>query len=324
MRYLMTILSTFIITSTLWAGLSYKQIGHKTKSSQWIYEAYELKDALATGIKGVKVVIVSGSNSLFGIDSAVLEKAWTKPVINQSVHAGLGIRYILNRSKRILQQGDTVILPLEYSFYQSDGKPSEVYSDFILSRDTDYFYSLSTIDQFMVISSIKPKRLFKGLKSSINEELESTAGIYGVQNINNYGDQINIEPNKMTAAEKSAVDNTYASIISVSNLSDYFIDTMGSYIAWAQNNDICVIVMPPNYMFFAEYKDHRYTAFHTNIKSYFSNRSTPHIGDNLTYMYDKKYYFNTKYHLNSEGVKLRTNQMIFDLGKSSKTLCGQP
>jgi hypothetical protein len=321
MNYLITIFSTLIITSALWVGLTYKQIGYKTKSSQWIYEVYELKDSLVHEIKRVKVVIASGSNSLFGINSEALEKAWKKPVINQSVHAGLGIQYILNRTKRILKRGDIVILPLEYNFYQGDGKPSEVYADFILSRDTNYFHSLSTIDKFMVISSIKTKRLFKGLISPINEDLEQTTGIYGVQNINIHRDQVNIESYRMTAVEKSAIEKSYSSKISTSKLSDYFMATMDRYISWAQDNDICVIVMPPNYMLFDEYKDHKYTVFYTNIKLYFSNHSISHIGENLTYMYDKKYYFNTKYHLNSEGVKLRTKQIISDLGKSPKTLC---
>lgn len=321
MPYLSRLLISFIVFCFLYIFLVYTQIGNLTQSSKWISEAYELKESSAQIINSNKTVIVSGSNSLFGFDSIQLEQSWDMPVINTSVHAGLGLPYILNRSKRILNRGDIVILPIEYSFYQADDKPSEVYSDYILSRDGAYFRNLSLVDRLVVISSISTKRLYQGIKLYFNSTLKPTQGIYDVQNINSYGDQINIEPDKMTKKEFLAIDGLSADIIASSEISNNFIRSMDEYVNWAKDNGICIIAMPSNHMFFSEYKEKKYMGFLSKIKGYYASRDVKYLGNPLDYMYQKKFYFNTSYHLNSDGVQKRTLQVINDIGKDPSVHC---
>ena len=266
MLYLHRLFLSFLSFVFLWVALAYFQIGSFTQSSKWVSEAYELKESSARKINTKKVAIVSGSNSLFGFNSGKLESHWNMPVINDSVHAGLGMPYILYKSKRILNEGDIVILPLEYSFYQADGKPSEVYSDYILSRDGVYFKKLSLADQLIVISNLSIRRLYQGIKFYFNTTLKPTKGIYGVQNINEHGDQINIEPDKMTEREFLAIRTLSAEAISSSEISYNFIRSMDAYVNWAKDNGICIIAMPPNHMFFNKYTEEKYMGFLSNIK----------------------------------------------------------
>ncbi len=312
---------SFFACCILWWVAVYTQLGNLTKSSKWVYEVYDLKEAYAKKIKENKVVIVSGSNSLFGFDSKKLQKSWGLPVVNGAVHAGLGLPYILYKSKSMLNEGDIVLLPLEYSFYQAEGKPSAVYSDYILSRDTPYFNRLSYVDRMIVMSSLGVKRLFQGIMYDFNGELMKTEGVYGVQNVNVHGDQINIESSKMTKGEFAALNGLHADLITNPYISQEFINHTNSYFEWAKEHGVCIIVMPPNHMFFKEYEGEMYTKFLSNIKGYYASRDIAFLGSPTAYMYDKEYYFNTSYHLNASGVQKRTNQVIDDIGGNIGAHC---
>ena len=321
MRYTLSIFLSFMGFCLLWAILVYVQTGSKTQSSKWLAEAYELKEMSARKIRGNKVAIVSGSNSLFGFDSSALEKSWRMSVINDAVHAGLGLPYILYRSKRILNRGDIVILPLEYRLYQKDWKPELAYTDFVLSRDPDYFYNLPVADKLITISSVSIKRLFQGFKYYFYGDLKPTKGVYGVQNINDYGDQINLEPEGMSKSQFVALDHLSPDAIQDTDLSNHFIQHMDNYIAWAKRNGICLIAMPPNHLFFEQYRNEKYLKYLSNIKGYYASRDVMFIGNPFDYMYEKKYYFNTAYHLNSLGIDKRMFQIIHDIGKTPAVHC---
>ncbi|MDR9809561.1 hypothetical protein [Rhizobium hidalgonense] len=94
--------------------------------SYWIPDMYELKlrAARAVGDKP-KVVVVSGSNAMFGLDSETLSKVIGKPVVNLAVHAGLPFEYIAGKGLEAVQSGDTVVMPLEFEYYRRKEAPSE-------------------------------------------------------------------------------------------------------------------------------------------------------------------------------------------------------
>ncbi|NOQ63811.1 MAG: hypothetical protein GQ582_04810 [Methyloprofundus sp.] len=292
-----------------------------TQSSKWVYEAYELKETFAQTIKENKVVIVSGSNSLFGFNSIALESYWKRPVVNDAVNVDLGLAYILHKSKKILARGDIAILPIEYALYREDGKPREAYSDYVLSRDSDYFRELALFEQLTIISRISINRLFNGMKFFFNKKLWLVTGLYGAQNMNSHGDQINTEPSKMTKEQVLIISRLSETIIDNSELSDYFMNTMNEYIAWAKASGICIVVMPPTYTMFSSYKEEKYTHFFVNIKDYYASKSVKFLGTPLVYMYEKKYYFNSADHLNSVGVKKRTLQVMNDIGSDIGLHC---
>jgi hypothetical protein len=63
-----------------------------------------------------RIVIVSGSNGWYSIDSELMLKAMRRPVINASVHFGLAT-YVMERVASEVGDGDFVLMPLEYEHY---------------------------------------------------------------------------------------------------------------------------------------------------------------------------------------------------------------
>lgn len=110
-----------------------------------------------------RVILVGGSNLMFGVDSAVLEEALGVPVVNMGVFGGLGLLAPLDVILPHVQPGDTVVLVPEYEmlftglapfdkdyyrwflaadpeaawrFYYSRQKPQVLFADFLmLMRD---------------------------------------------------------------------------------------------------------------------------------------------------------------------------------------------
>lgn len=79
------------------------------------------KHARLHALGSPKVVVIGGSNATFGIDSEVLEKALCKPVVNMSLHAGLGFRFMAEEIRGTLGKGDLVIASLEHmAFHQPE------------------------------------------------------------------------------------------------------------------------------------------------------------------------------------------------------------
>lgn len=63
--------------------------------------------------KGEKVVLVGGSATAFGTDSALLEKYVGRPVVNFGLYAALGTKLMMELSRPYIGKGDIVILSPE-------------------------------------------------------------------------------------------------------------------------------------------------------------------------------------------------------------------
>ncbi len=73
-----------------------------------------------------RLVFLGGSNLAFGLDSKAIEDAFNMPAVNMGVHAGLGMRFIIEDAKPFLRSGDIVILVPEYPHFY-DRYPSLFY-----------------------------------------------------------------------------------------------------------------------------------------------------------------------------------------------------
>lgn len=83
----------------------------------WIPEIYSIKDGFARDLPSPKIVLLAGSNTLFGVHAPLLEEKTGLPVLNLGVHVNLPWPYLLHTVRRWLQPGDVLVLPLEYECY---------------------------------------------------------------------------------------------------------------------------------------------------------------------------------------------------------------
>ena len=116
--------------------------GMKTDpSAPWIDGLYKQKIAALRALHGNRIYVVSGSSSLFSLDTGVLSHAAGKPVINLATHAGLELPYILDRAERQMQPGDTIIFTPEYPLMVLPVEPNQLIIDYVTFFDRGYIAS---------------------------------------------------------------------------------------------------------------------------------------------------------------------------------------
>jgi hypothetical protein len=65
-----------------------------------------------------RIILIGGSNVSFGLDAELMQRSLGIPVINDGLHAGLGI-VPLRELREYIRQGDIIIISLEYSMFAS-------------------------------------------------------------------------------------------------------------------------------------------------------------------------------------------------------------
>ena len=88
-------------------------------ASYWIPKVFTYQDRLLAERDGrPKLVVISGSNGIYGYDGEYLETYSNFDVVNMAVHIGFDIRLYKNRLAGKLERGDVVIAPLEHAIYR--------------------------------------------------------------------------------------------------------------------------------------------------------------------------------------------------------------
>lgn len=320
MRQILAFSVGVVLGAALLIALLVAQEGTPTPSSKWAYDLYRVKESHAAKSESGKLLIVAGSNSLFGIDAAKLERELGIPTTNFGVHAGLGLHYILERSKRSLHKGDIVYLPLEYALYQQDTTPSQQLMDFAIARDPQYLHSLSIDKQFLGYANVTFSRIFEGIRGGDNRYLGRSAQLYNVKHVDARGNQIN-NTKDSAAVYHEKLSKLKAKNIDKGKVSSYSKDTLQKFFNWAKQNGVCIIGAPPNLLDFPEYRSDTFATFIDNIRDVYDMAGLQFVGDPYDYLLPEELFFDTEYHLNSDGVAIRTQMTINDLAGNLPAGC---
>jgi len=299
----------------VWLGLVLRQAGHPTKMSQWIFDAYIKKEQIAKQIHGKKIVLVGGSNVLFGVDSKLLSKAFGLSVLNDGVNAGIELPCILYEAKKVIRKGDIVIMSLEYPMYSYEGKPGVQMIDYVLSREPSCLRQLTWKEVFYIVWHVDFKRILAGYFDLSQGSV--TKGVYGAQHIDVYGDQT-----ETALAYRSKA--LYKEVLAYTTKPEKYGASfdghalgwkyLAEFVQWCRKRDVQVVFMPSTLMRHASYfKNPKEHWFYTHIADEVRKRGWVFVGKPYDYMYPQEMYFNTNFHLIDKARKIRTLQMVKDL-----------
>jgi hypothetical protein len=320
MRLFISIVSGFLIAMALWLLLITGQIGNHTPASQWVREAYQYKNMLASQILVPKIAVIAGSSALFGINSKMLSDHYQRPVINQGVNAGIGLEYIIGQGKSILNPGDIALLPIEYGLFNYDEDTNSVMLDYYLS-DAELFFQQSIYLQFNILRKLSLKRIYEGYLGL--PEGFKVRGLYGAHNMNALGDQINSSVSQRHDYQIQALRDRVPS-----RDGEYFSDsnkswnTLSAFQSYAREHNICLIYIPSTIMYDAGYdKIVSEKLYYSGIPTLAKKAGLTYIGDPFDFMYSVENYFDTNYHLTSEYRDIHTKNIMSLLGKNLNHYC---
>ncbi len=303
---LKTIVKQFIIYNFLFLLCSsiFIYYFYEPKTDYWLYKAIIKKERFAKSIDKNKIVLVGGSNVLFGINSTMIQEFFKIPTVNFGLHASLQTDYILYRTKNFLKKGDIVIAPFEYpNLLYSNREFKSVKRDFILSYDRKYFInSINFVNKLKIIFSISINEILKKIKRIFNGKFKKEA--YPSIYLNENGDY--------TRKNYKWVNKNNYKAFSISN---EFKETLAlkdikKFSKWCKLNGINFYISFPNTLNHDKYYTKDYREYFNFLLYYFKQNDIAIIGKPSDFLFDDKYFFDTDYHLNSDGAKLRTSELI--------------
>jgi hypothetical protein len=198
-----TFIKSAIVTAILISLLWIASIGRYEPAEHWLADVYFAKEHRANQINVPKILIVSGSNALFGFDSETLQRLLAKPVVNLAGHAGLSLDFHIEMALVHARADDTVIMPLEFGYYVAEPMLTGWRADNMQSWGARYVHwTPSTLFQYFrysSFSSLITRILFRQIprdpEAKVLETVKknSAGGIpvwrgYSYKSMDNYGD----------------------------------------------------------------------------------------------------------------------------------------
>ena len=129
-----------VIVFMLW--LTYWYIP-RLNTEGWLKNVLWCKLYVASKTPSPKIIILSGSNAFWGMDSAVIEKRCGYPVVNLAFHASFPVNSYKDLLDKVLNEGDIVILPLELTHYEQSVAINPIIMEACLGWGKEFFPNLT-------------------------------------------------------------------------------------------------------------------------------------------------------------------------------------
>lgn len=323
----LSLLITYPISKNIFDVISLKKDGYVTGTETWLHSALLKKESKASEIpNGTKrILIVAGSNSLFGVSAKMIQSSTGIQTVNLSSHAALGGEYILKKVQPLLRTGDVILLPLEYPFYLSKGTESDFDTSiglrkFLLSYDRDSLqkipvlslakFSLSNSFEFPIkeylastLSSIGNKSLYKKFEE---ERQKINGGCYTDKTINEYGDET-CNQNKQFSPLHPAIFQT---AIQPSNSSIDPNKYITDFINFSKSKSITIIPLFPVSTATIDYSQPQYIKQSQEIKKFWEGQGISFDDSLADSILPPQLMYNSVYHPIDAGRQKRTNYII--------------
>jgi hypothetical protein len=314
MKFWIGFFTCLITLSLVWTQGITTQLGTPTPTSRWVFDAYQLKLQAAEQITVPKVLVVAGSNAMFGIDSKQLSEYWQRPTINMAVNAGLGLDYILAQAQKVARRGDILVLPLEYALYLDNGEANSQIIDYVIGRDSAYWNSLTYGQRTQYIVGMAPERWIQGLRKPADSPV--TSGTYGAHHLNTVGDQTFSGREHQQEHDRAAIA-VAASPKKAWTYGERALQEKGAwdklrqFAEWSRENQICLIAVPTALLFQDSYRRSSVEQrFYESLPDRVRQLGISYVGQPYDFMYPADHFFDTDHHLQDWARTIHTRKLI--------------
>lgn len=275
----------------------------------WERDCFVLKDKIIFEKSSPKVIIISGSNGLFGVSAEQIEKETGIPAVNYATNGDIR-DYMFEKIKRVTKEGDIILIPLEYEFYYYNKKimfqPQEVRERYILTYDQEYFNNQSPLNKINIVTIN-----LRNLIVNVVYQYKNISTPYRIKDINEWGDYSNY-------AHKKDFNKKYPLIAFPADFNKKFPDYDGpkeivELSKWARYNNITLIASFPSTLYLKEYNNSEHKKIFENIIKFYKENNIPIIGTPYDFFYSEDMMYDDRYHLNEKGKEIRTEFIINQL-----------
>lgn len=258
-------------------------------------QAYKLKCELLEKTESPRVIFVGGSNLAFGLDSQRIKDSLGINVINYGLHAGMGLKFMIDDVATYTRKGDVLVIAPEYShFYNNfaNGEPLTIAP----------LLSVCNWEKLHLLNSHQIKNVIIGLPYIFRfimpkPDLKNT---YTLSGFNEYGDEVKHWGLKGISIPEPGVSNRSLD----ASFGEYFINKINIL---ERDKQCEVLIVPP---VCRESAFNAMTNEWKKVSLFLEENGYPFIVSPEHHALPDKYAYDTDYHMNYEGVKLYTSSII--------------
>jgi len=303
----------------------------------WVREVKIAKQHLGGRIKEPKIVILGGSNGLIGIDSSLIEHDTQIKTINLSLHAGLSLNYLTRYAEPFLNNGDILIMPLEYNYYgKSSGglQFSSWFTNNIMTWDKPFFMNMDFTDKSRFVFSVPLKRVLNGAFAKLYATRLLTK--HKARHLLTESEVIN-KAEVILREKKYEIPNQGYTLDRLNEYGDFKANSGAQYFenrgydidkgfvydrwAWQSIKNIAVYCTSKNIRLFIVWpptiedaqlgvRSSLTQGYLSRIRNELENIGIQTLGNPEDFSFERAYFFDTPYHLNAEGRLLRTRKLV--------------
>lgn len=251
--------------------------------------------------------LIGGSSSFYGIRAKTLSARLGMPVINNGLHGGLGLDYLLYRARQLVKPGDTVLLVLEYQFYNdviaAAYQPTLAHyvlrwdHDFLLARPLAYTLALAG-----KISLAEYADILRETRPAAADRQEV------VSRLNSHGDLMSNRLALQRPEQQRALDELQAASHSLDLLTPDA-PRIRSFLAWCRERNIRVLAAFPPYLDFRAYRNSESRAFFNALPRFYRRLGVPTLGSPYDSMFPKSMFLDSPYHLHADAADVMTRRI---------------
>jgi hypothetical protein len=280
----------------------------------WIKEAITIKEQYIKTITNPKIIIISGSNSLFGVCTPLIKEKTNKEIVNFGLHAALPIEVFFALIKRNAKPNDIILMPLEYTYYKKKNNITSWQANNLTSWGTEFIKEFSSTQFLEILIKSVPslpnriKNFNVDLPIHTYEEHMQDKNSSAILSLSSYRNAIN-NFGEILTDNKSKLKNdvTYA-YVNPAGLNDFRFEQLKDFSDYLAKQNIRLILTYPVSMQISDFnlfkKEHltKIEAVNKKCEGY----GLDLIGIPELSNFELPYSFDTEYHLNAEGAILRS------------------
>ncbi len=264
------------------------------------------KAARMRSIYEPKIIITGDSSVAFGINSPMIQEAMNMPVVNLGLNVGLGNFLLENAARISLNSGDILIAcPTNFS---GGGNIVNITSAWLTIENNFEFWQFVSPQDYFIMGAAYPLYWFKSFCRWITRRGDDPGPQVQMRrsSFNGYGDVV-VKPE----SERMPANKMFRSKAKVPEIGEAFIAQTNDFNAYVRSRGATLLIAgyPIAY---GEYTPpaEEYEAFSQKLAQ---SLDCAVISSYRDYFIPYQYFYDTGLHLDNEGAKIRTAQLIKDL-----------
>lgn len=253
-------------------------------------------------IDEAKIVLIGNSNVAFGYDSEMLQSEMGMPVVNMGFHGGLGNAFHENMMDYNVAPGDIYVVS-HVTYWRNTGKIESPIDAWATLENNTALWHLVKKEDYRNMLSTFPAYIKKCVTRHISlEDMNVTSGVYSRESFNEYGDNATVRVHE---------DRDYPQEVSAPITDVEEFKALNEWNSYLNERGAKLVIAGYPIMYSRLNVDDEY--MDTYQKDLETGFECAVISDWRDYAYPDEYFYDTEYHLTTEGAKIRTKQLISDL-----------